>query len=191
MSRIVHGTTPVSDFALLLNFVLLLVILFIQRPALQRWFQQLWVTWQQHRPRRWKPQSPRDCPHCQSGVKLQKLRSKADIRPYTERKSRRGRKKQVSTRGYACPNLECDYCGVTDDSLHALVGYGLHNGIQRFKCQVCAKVFTSRINTPLYYLKNDPKQVEFVLWFLAEGVDVSVLVRFTGRADATLARWLE
>jgi transposase-like protein len=28
------------------------------------------------------------------------------------------------------------------------------------------------------------------LWFLAEGVDASVLVRFTGHADATLARWL-
>ena len=34
-------------------------------------------------------------------------------------------------------------------------------------------------------------RVELVLWFLAEGVDVSVLVRFTGHADATLARWLE
>lgn len=30
-----------------------------------------------------------------------------------------------------------------------------------------------------------------MLWFLAEGVDVSVLVRFTGHADATVARWLE
>jgi hypothetical protein len=30
-----------------------------------------------------------------------------------------------------------------------------------------------------------------VLWFLAEGVDVSVMVRFTGHGDATIARWLE
>jgi hypothetical protein len=29
-----------------------------------------------------------------------------------------------------------------------------------------------------------------VLWFLAEGVDVSVLVRFTGCVDATIACWL-
>jgi transposase-like protein/IS1 family transposase len=122
---------------------------------------------------------------------LQVLRSKTDIRPYNECKSRRGRKKTVKTGGFACPNVNCTYCGVTDDTLHALVGYGSHNGIQRFKCQACAKVFTSRVNTPLYYLKTDPKQVEFVLWFLAEGVDVSVLVRFTGHADATLARWLE
>jgi len=124
-------------------------------------------------------------------MRLHTLRSKTDLRPYTERKSRRGRKKRVSTRGFACPNRQCDYRGVTDDNLNALVGYGAPNGIQRFKCQACTKVFTSRINTPLCCLKTDPKQVEFVLWILAEGVDVSVHVRFTGHADATLARWLE
>ncbi len=173
---------PVFNLSLLLNVVLLLCILFFQRRTLQQWLKQLWITWQQHRPRRWKPQSPHDCPHCQAGLKLHVLRSKTNLRPYSERKSRRG---------FACPNPHCTYCGVTDDQLHALVGYGSHNDIQRFKCQACAKVFTSRVNTPLYYLKTDPKQVEFVLWFLAEGVDVSVLVRFTGHADATLARWLE
>lgn len=97
----------------------------------------------------------------------------------------------MNTGGFACPNLACEYCGVTDDTLHALVGYGGDNGIQRFKCQACAKVFPSRINTPLYYFKTAPKEVEMVLWFLAEGVDVSVLVRFTGHADATIACWLE
>ncbi|MBK9745702.1 MAG: hypothetical protein IPO91_02885 [Chloroflexi bacterium] len=54
---------------------------------------------------------------------------------------------------------------MTDNQLHALVGYSSHNGIQRFKCQVGAKVFTSRVNIPLYYLKTAPKQVEFVLLF--------------------------
>ncbi len=179
------------DVSLLLNFILLLVMLFLQRRILQRWLKQLWVTWQQQRPRRWKPQSPHDCPHCQAGLKLLVLRAKTDLRPYNACKSRRGRKKTVPTRGFACPNPHCLYCGVTDEAVHALVGHGSHNGIQRFKCQACAKVFTSRVNTPRYYLKTDPKQVEFVLWFLAEGVDVSVLVRFTGHADAPLAHWLE
>jgi transposase-like protein/IS1 family transposase len=178
------------DVSLLLNFILLLLILLLQRRRLQQWFKHLWITWQHH-PRRLKPQSPHDCPHCQAGLTLQVLRSKSDIRPYSERKSRRGRKKTVNTRGFACPHPDCPYHGVNDDTLHALVGYGAHNGIQRFKCQACAKVFTSRVNTPLYYLKTDPKQVEFVLWFLAEGVNVSVLVRFTGHTDATLTRWLE
>jgi hypothetical protein len=43
----------------------------------------------------------------------------------------------------------------------------------------------------LYYLKSAPSEVELVLWFSAEGVDHSVLVRYTGRSEATLARWLE
>ena len=30
-----------------------------------------------------------------------------------------------------------------------------------------------------------------MLWFLAEGVDLSVLVRYTGRHEATVSRWLE
>ena len=119
----------------------------------------------QHHPRRWKPQFPHDCPHCQAGLRLQVLRSKTDIRPYSECKSRRGRKKILPTHGFACPNPECLYCGMTDNQLHALVGYSSHNGIQRFKCQAGAKVFTSRVNIPLYYLKTAPKQVEFVLLF--------------------------
>lgn len=130
---------PLFDVSLLLNVILLFFIVFFQRRALQRVLKQLWVTGQQHRPCRWKPQSPHDCPHCKSGLRLQVLRSKSDIRPYSNRKSRRGRKKTVNTHGFACPNPDCTYCGVTDDTLHALVGYGLPNGIQRFKCQACAK----------------------------------------------------
>lgn len=182
---------PMPDVSSLLTLLLLLVLLWLHHRRWHRFFRILWTTWQLHRPRRWKPQSPHDCPHCQSGVSLQVLRSKTDLRPYAQRKSRRGRKKTVATDGFACPNPCCDYFGVTDPSIHALVGYGTHNGIQRFKCQACAKVFTCRINTPLYYLKSKPKEIEFVLWFLAEGVDVSVLVRFIGHADATLARWFK
>jgi transposase-like protein len=77
------------------------------------------------------------------------------------------------------------------NTIHALVGYGRHNRIQRFKCQACHKVLTSRIGTPLYYLKTSPDRIDMVPWFLAEGVDMSVMVRFTGHADATVARWPE
>ena len=45
--------------------------------------------------------------------------------------------------------------------------------------------------TPLYYLKTKTERVEMVLWFLAEGANRAVLVRYTGQKDATLARWLE
>lgn len=91
-----------------------------------------------------------------------------------------------------CYPVGCEaLCGITDAAIHALVGYGHQCGSQRFKCQVCSKIFTSRINTPLYYLKTDPGDVEFVLLFLAEGADALVLVRYTGHTHKTVARWLQ
>ena len=42
----------------------------------------------------------------------------------------------------------------------------------------------------LYYLKTNADRIEFSLWFLAEGIDRSVLVRYSGHVDATLTRWL-
>jgi len=40
-------------------------------------------------------------------------------------------------------------------------------------------------------LKSDVAQIEQVLWFLAEGIDISVLVRYSGRHEATVTRLLE
>jgi hypothetical protein len=42
----------------------------------------------------------------------------------------------------------------------------------------------------LYYVKTEAEAVEEVLWWLAEGVDISVLVRKTGHSEGTLTRWL-
>jgi len=74
-----------------------------------------------------------------------------------------------------------------------LVGYGWIDQartIRRLRCQACRKTFTVRKGTPLYYLKTDPRQVEMVLWFLAEGLDQAVMIRFTGHSEASIARWL-
>ena len=177
------------DFAHLTNIVLLTIIILLIQPRLRRWYKHLHKRWRTFKQRQWKPASPHDCALCCNQVGLHVIRQH-DVVPYYLTKSPRGRKKSVSTHGFTCPNPACTYCGISDDNVHALVGYGTHNGIQRFKCQSCAKVFTSRIGTPLYYLKTDPQRVEMVLWFLAEGVDLSVMIRFTGHADATIARWL-
>jgi len=72
---------------------------------------------------------------------------------------------------------------VTEAQRHALVGFGKlgeNKDIQRLKCQACGRTFSSRKGTPLYYIKSEAKEVEEVLWWLAEGVDLSVLVRKTG-----------
>lgn len=68
-----------------------------------------------------------------------------DILPYPLRKSRRGRKKQYSTAGFACPHLDCDYCGITDENIHALIRYGNHGtreAIPDLKCQACGRKIT-------------------------------------------------
>jgi IS1 family transposase len=113
---------------------------------------------------------------------------------WSECKSKRGPKKTVDTSGYACPQPGCDYFGITDPDLHALVGYGWIDQaqtIRKLRCQACGKTFSVRKGTPLYCLKTNPQQVEMVLWFLAEGLDQAVMIRFTGHSETTIARWLQ
>jgi len=68
-----------------------------------------------------KPRSPDDCPACRlastvsSGVKL----SPPPVRPWHEVKSGRGAPKHVNTEGYACPNQQCTYFGITAAHMHA------------------------------------------------------------------------
>ena len=50
--------------------------------------------------------------------------------------------------------------------------------------------FSSRKGTPLYYVKTATDELEEVLCYLAEGVDISVLVRRTGHKEETLTQWL-
>ena len=145
-------------------------------------------------PRKWKPRSPKDCPDCQSGIELALLKPKPDVIPYSQRKNARGRTKHLATQDHACPNPMGYYFGVVDHLLHAIVGdgkRGIHKHIQYWKCQWCDKRFSSRLHTPLYRLKTDEGQIVLVLMLLAEGCDISVLVRCSGHCEATITRWLE
>jgi len=56
---------------------------------------------------------------------------------------------------------------------------------------VANKRFTSRLHTPLYRMKTDEGHVILVLMLLAEGCDISVLVRCSGHCEVTITRWLE
>jgi len=79
------------------------------------------------------------------------------MRPWREVKSRRGAPKRVNTEGFACPNQQCLYFGITDAQVHALVGdgtYGCAERIQTFRCQACRTTFTAWYHTPLYRLKT-------------------------------------
>ena len=160
----------------------------------QRRVKKWWQRVKDHHPRQRHPKSPKDCPHCCRGIRLETARINWDVKPWGEVKSKRGRKKKYPTQGYACLDADCAYFGHTDENIHALVHHahrGKDKDIPYLCCQACQTVFSSRKGTPLYYLKTKTERVEMVLWFVAEGVDSAVMVRFTGHQDATIARWLE
>jgi IS1 family transposase/transposase-like protein len=146
-------------------------------------------------PRLLKPRCPDDCPACRlaSTASLGGGPAPAPVRPWREVKSRRGAPKRVKTEGFACPNQQCPYFGITDASIHALVGDGKHGHaeqIQTFRCQACRTTFSARRDTPLYRLKTPSQQVAIVLTALAEGLDPSAAERVFGYRQATITTWL-
>jgi len=137
-----------------------------------------------------KPRTPLDCPTCRlSCTHLSVVGpTPAPVRPWREVKSRRGAPKRIDTEGFACPNQQCPYFGVTDAYIHALVGDGKHGHaerIQTFRCQACRTTFSARRHTPLYRLKTPSHQVAMVLAALAEGLDPSAAERVFGYRHAT------
>ena len=107
----------------LLNFDRLLLILFailLLRVSWRVYSPRLRRRWRRAKarlPRRWKPRSPKDCPHCCQGLSLESRPVQREVEPYAERKSKRGRKKEICTAGFACLHPLCDYFGITDDLL--------------------------------------------------------------------------
>jgi transposase-like protein/IS1 family transposase len=142
-----------------------------------------------------KPRTPLDCPACRLASTASTAGGPAPrpVRSWREVKSRRGAPKRIPTDGFACPNPQCTYCGITDAQVHALVGDGKHGQaehIQTFRCQACHTTFSARRNTPLYRLKTPSNQVAVVLSALAEGLDPSAAERVFGFRQATITTWL-
>ena len=139
-----------------------------------------------------RPRTPLDCPLCR--LCSSAVRSvPAPVRPWCEVKSRRGAPKRVNTEGFACPNQQYLYFGITEAHIHALVGDGKHGRaeqIQTFRCQACRTTFSARRHTPLYHLKTPSHHVGMVLTALAEGLDPSAAERVFGYRQATITTWL-
>jgi len=152
-------------------------------------------------PRPLKPRAPDDCPACRAAQPGLSPAS-TSLKPYSQIKSPRGRRKQIVTAGYACPNPDCVYFGITDGQIHALVGYGGHGSqefIRDLKCQACrttpapdagAGEFSVRHGTVLYRLKTPSRRVGEVLSALAEGLSVGAAVRVFGHGELTIRTWL-
>ncbi len=136
-----------------------------------------------------KPRSPDDCPPVVSPPLPCRLEGLRMSRPWREGKSRRGAPKRIPTEGFACPNRQCRYCGITDAHMPALVGDGKHGQserIQTFRGPACRTTFTARRDTPLYRLKTPSQQVGMVLSALAEGLDPSAAERVFGYRQSTI-----
>jgi hypothetical protein len=68
-----------------------------------------------------KPRSPDDCPACRlaSTASSGTGPTPPPVRPWPEVKSRRGAPKRIDTEGFACPNQQCPYFGITQAHIHA------------------------------------------------------------------------
>jgi len=71
-----------------------------------------------------------------------------------EKKSKKGRKKTVCTRHQFSSNPDCDYYLITDDKIHALVGYGKHGKYEDIQDLICG-VFYKRKSA--HFEKTDIK----------------------------------
>ncbi len=173
---------------------LLVIIGFILLSVKWRWFPS--ATHRVHpkpSPRPLKPRTPDDCPACRVTPQPHFLPASTQLKPYSQVKSLRGRKKRIATAGYACPNSDCLYYGITDEQIHALVGYGGHGRqeyIRDLKCQACQTKFSVRYGTVLYRLKTPARRVGEVLSALAEGLSVGAAVRVFGHGEFTIRTWL-
>ena len=69
-----------------------------------------------------RPKSERDCRLCceEKGKRTEGKREMPVA--WQQRKGRGGPKKKIRTEGYFCPNQLCEYYGITDERIHALVG---------------------------------------------------------------------
>jgi hypothetical protein len=133
-----------------------------------------------------KLRTPLDCPTCRLASTASSVVGPvpAPVRPWREFKSRRGAPKRIDTEGFACPNPQCRYCGITDAHMHALVGDGKHGRaerIQTFRGPACRTTLGARRHTPLYRLKTPSQQVAMVLAARACGLDPSEALRVAGR----------
>lgn len=144
-------------------------------------------------PRLLRPRTPNDCSQCRDAAAIPLAAPARTVVPYAQKKSPRGRKKTVDTRGQACPNPDCDYREITDPAVHALVGYGHHglrDPIQDFYCQACHYKFSARRHTTLYHLKTPPARVAQVLHAVAEGLSAQAAARVFQLSETTVRSWI-
>ena len=143
-----------------------------------------------------QPRTPLDCPACRlscahsSGMGP----APAPVRPWREVKSRRGAPKRVNTEGFACPNQQCPYFGITDAHIHASF-WGWQAWPGRTDPDLSLSVLPHHVHCSAPHspipsenpLAPDRSGADLAL---AEGLDLSAAERVFGYRQATITTWL-
>jgi IS1 family transposase len=140
----------------------------------------------------YKPKSEKDRPCCQANHPNQATTHQMPI-PWNQVKGKGGRKKTIATEGYFCSNECCDYFGITDQNIHAVVGNGKRGKaelIQYLKCNACTDRFTSRKHTMMYCLKTPSEKVGQALHLTVLGIDIAAIQDFSQIRESTIRSWL-
>ncbi len=176
--------------------ILFVLVLLLELPRLKAFWKSLTkrkASAKSTTPRVLKVKTENDCPCCQTGHTLTIPPPETTHIPYSETKSKRGRKKKICTHNYFCSNPLCYYYQVADERIHALIGYGSHGKYERipdFFCQECESKFTIRKHTLLYRLKTLSKIIFIAMSLLVLGIDTSALQEALGIQESTLRTWL-
>ena len=103
-----------------------------------------------------------------------------------------GRKKQLDTSIYFCPDEDCSNYGKVgaDNQIIGSGRYGPHE-TQMLKCKVCKGRFSARRGTPLLGLKTDEQTFYDVIACLAEGNGIRATARIKKVDKDTVASWLD
>lgn len=103
-----------------------------------------------------------------------------------------GRKKQIDTSIYFCPNPDCPNYGKVgpDNQIIGAGRYGKEN-TQLLRCKVCHRTFSARRGTPLFGLKASEETFYGVIACLVEGNGIRATARIKGVDKDTVAQWLD
>jgi hypothetical protein len=191
-----QGNSPLLNKQTSYILILVVLVLLLAFPRLKTLWKLLTKrkgSAKSSKPRMLKVKTEDDCPYCHTGHPLTKTPAQTALTPYSETKSKRGRKKKICTHNYYCSNPDCYYYLVTDERIHALIGYGSHGKyecIPDLFCQACESKFTIRKHTLLYWLKTLSKTIFMAMSLLVLGIDSSALQEALGIQESTLRTWL-
>jgi IS1 family transposase/transposase-like protein len=95
----------------------------------------------------------------------------------------------MNTEKFFCGNPRCINFGIQGLN-NCIILYGYDKNIQRIQCQVCGHVFSSRLGTVFYDIKDDEELVVKSVNCLAEGVSIRATGRINNIDKDTVFYWL-